>query len=346
MTASPPPDAPIQQKIREEWLASRTEDIVEPGLPIIDPHHHIWDMPGERYLFDEFLKDVRGGHNITASVFIECHAMYRADGPEAMKPVGEAEFIAGLAAQSASGQYGPKKLCGAIVGSVDLALGDRVEPVLEALVAAGGGRFRGIRDRIAAHPDKVISKFGTPEGVLMADATRRAMAVIAKQGLTFDIWAFQTQIDEVLDACRKFPNLTIIIDHVGGPLGCAPYRERRAEMFAQWSKGIAELAKLPNVRIKISGFGMRYFGFDFHRNVLPPSSDELVEAWRPYFETCIEAFGPERSMFASNFPVDKASFGYSAMWNAFKKLSKSFSPTERNALFRETARRIYRFSDE
>jgi L-fuconolactonase len=344
MNASPEQAAAyIPPVVRPEWLATRVEEAIAPDLPIIDAHHHIWDLPGGRYLFDEFLAEIQQcGHNIEASVFLECHSMYRADGPEEMKPVGETEFVAGLAAQSESGGYGPARLCKAIVGSVDLGLGDRVEPVLDALSAAGGGRFRGIRDRIASHPEARINRFGTPPGVLAADATRRAMAAIARHGLSFDIWAYQHQIADVLAAAKAFEQLPIVIDHFGGPLGYGRSRQERDALFVDWKKGVTALAELPNVHMKISGLGMPYPGFDFFLDDAAPSSDQLVAAWRPFFDVCLEAFGPARCMVASNFPVDKVSFSYSTMWNAFKKLASNCSDDEQDALFRGTAKRFYR----
>ena len=335
-------DAPAQMTVRPAWLSSRTEEILEPETPIIDTHHHIWDPPDARYLFDEFLSDTRSGHNIVASVFIECHGMWRSRGPEELRPVGETEFIAGVAAQSDSGRYGPARLCAAIVGFADLTLGDRIEPVLAAHIAAGGGRFRGIRGRTSSHENPQINKWRTPAGVLKENATRRAIAAIARHGLSLDIWTYQTQVDDVLDLCRAFPELRVIVDHSGGPLGCGPYKNKRAQLFPVWADGVRSLARLPNTYMKLGGLGMRFSGFEFHLQPVAPSSNELADAWRPYIETCIEAFGPTRCMFESNFPADKGTCSYHVLWNAFKKLTHGLSGAERNALFYSTAQQVYR----
>ena len=334
-------DIPAQREINPEWLALRSEEAVDPGQPIIDPHHHLWDPPGRRYLFDDLRADLDCGHDIRATVFIECRSMYRAAGPEEMRCVGEVEFIAGVAAQSDSGRYGDRRICAGIVGHVDYALGDRFEAVLEAQQAASGGRLRGFRGRSSSHADPGIDHWRTPRDVLAAAPTRQAVAVIARHGLSLDLWTYQTQAADVADLCRAYPNLTVIIDHAGGPLACGAYRQQAPEMFAAWQAGIRALAQLPNTVIKLSGLGMRFSGLDFYDAPLPPSSDELAAAIRPWFETCIDAFGPERAMFASNFPADKGGYSYGVMWNAFKKLTASCSPAERDALFHGTARRIY-----
>jgi predicted TIM-barrel fold metal-dependent hydrolase len=337
--------APRRIAIRPEWLASRTEEIVEPDLPLVDAHHHLWDPPGARYLFDEFLDDVTCGHHVEASVFVECHSMYRFSGPDLMKPVGETEFIAGVAAQSESGRYGMSRLCKAIVGFLDYSLGDRVGPVLDAHIQAAGGRFRGVRGRAASHKDPEINLWQTPDGILGTEAARQAVAAVGKRGLSLDIWAYQTQIADVLRLCREFPDMAIVIDHVGGPIGCGPYKAHRTELFEEWSKGITALGALPNTFLKVSGMAMRYFGLDAHLDPMPPSSDDLVRAWQRHFDVCMDAFGPARSMFASNFPVDKASCSYGVLWNAFKKLSQSCSPSERAAMLSGTAKKVYRIAD-
>lgn len=319
------PSIARQLTIDPEWLATRAEAVIDPELPIIDPHHHLWDVPGRRYLFDEFLVDVDSGHNIRATVFVQSHSMFRLDGPEELKPIGEIEFANGIAAQSASGMYGPARICAGIVGTVDFMLGDRVEAVLEAYLRAGGGRFRGVRMRTAWHEHEDFQLTHTPAGVLMNSTARAGIACLSRAGLTYDIWAYHTQLNEVIDVSRAFPNLQIVVDHIGGPLLIGPYAGKRAEVFAEWSGRIRELAASTNVSMKIGGMAMRYCGGDFHTRPRAPASEELAAAWRPYVETCIDAFGAHRCMFESNFPIDKAMCSYPILWNAFKRLTSDYS---------------------
>jgi len=312
----------------------------------VDPHHHLWDRPGWRYLLHELLADVNTGHNIVATVFLQCRAMHRADGPEEMQPVGETEFVNGIAAMSASGGYGKTRACAGIVGHVDLRLGARAKAVLEAHLHVAGDRFRGIRHATAwdADGDFRNPAYEMPAG-LMADRTfREGFAQLAPLGLTFDAWLYHPQIDEVTALAQAFPATPIVLNHVGGPLGMGPYAGRRDEIFANWSASIRELATCPNAHVKLGGLGMRLNGFGFENAADPPSSDTLVAAWRPYIETCIGAFGAARCMFESNFPVDKGSYSYPVFWNACKKLAHGASPDEKADLFSRTAARFYRLA--
>jgi L-fuconolactonase len=329
----------------EEWLAKRPpEPILEPDLPIIDTHHHLWERPDHRYLLHEFLADVRTGHNIVATVFMECHAMYRAHGPEAMRPVGETEFVAGVAAMSDSGQYGPTRVAAGIVGFADLTLGDRVEPVLEALMRAAGGRFRGVRHQAGWDASPVIGNSQTASGphLMMQADFRAGLARLAGLGLSLDAWAFHPQLADVVDLARACPGATIIMGHLGGPLGYGPYAGKRDEVFAAWKAGVTALATCENVVMKLGGVMMRLAAFDYPTQPAPPSSAELAGLWRPYVETCIELFGPSRCMFESNFPVDKMGIGWAALWNALKRIAAGASADEKRAMFSGTARRIYR----
>ena len=315
--------------VRPEWLGRLREEIIAPDLPIVDPHHHLVERPETgRYLLPDLLTDIGSGHNITATVYLEWLSMYRAAGPAELRAVGEIEFANGVAAMSASGNYGNTRVCAAIVGFADLKLGAPVEKVLEAMVEAGGGRFRGIRFISATHPDQQSwgSLITRPAGLLMDRRVREGFARLAPLGLGFDAWMYHTQLGELVDLARAFPETRIVLDHVGGPIGLGRYAGKRDETFAEWSAGIRELAACPNVHIKLGGLGMRMFGFTFHTAELPPSSEELAAAWRPYIETCIAAFSSERAMFESNFPVDKGSCGYAALWNAFKRIAAGCTP--------------------
>lgn len=336
---------PSHLPVRPDWLAQRQEEILEPELPIVDPHHHLVDRANTgQYLLYDLLRDTRSGHNITHTVYLEWLSMYRAVGPEEMRPVGEVEFANGVAAMAASGNYGNTRVCAGIVGYADLLLGSRVEKVLEAMIAAGGGRFRGIRYITASHPDEAArgSSVNRPAGLLMDPKVREGFARLAPLGLSFDAWLYFTQLGELVDLARTFPDTAIVLDHVGGAIGIGPYAGKRDEVFVAWRSAIRELAGCPNVHIKLGGLGMRLFGFDVAEKAMPPSSEELAAPWRPYIENCIEAFGPERAMFESNFPVDKGSGSYQVFWNAFKRIAGGYSASEKAALFSETARRFYR----
>lgn len=329
---------------RDAWLALTKEDPIDPELPICDPHHHLWDYPNSRYLLDELLGDTGSGHNVVSTVFVECMSMYRQHGPEAMKPVGETEFVQGIAAMSASGQYGPSRLAAGIVGFADLALGAAVAPVLEAHLTISPNRFRGIRHAAAwdASPEIRNSHTSQMQG-LYRDATfRQGFACLQQYGLSFDAWLYHPQLGDLIDLARAFPEVTIILDHVGGTLGIGPYAGKRDELFPQWQQNIAELATCQNVTVKLGGLAMSMCGFGWHRRPQPPSSAELAEAMAPYYLYCIEQFGVERCMFESNFPVDKVSCSYAVLWNAFKRMTADFSDADKAALFHDTAVRVYR----
>lgn len=331
---------------RPAWLDLVREEILEPALPIIDPHHHLWDRDGNRYLMEEILDDVSSGHNVRATVFMECRAMYAQGGDPELSPLGETEFVNGIAAMSASGAYGPCRLCDGIIGYANLQLGARVRRVLEAQMMVGGGRFRGVRFITVHHPDPAARGASTnhPPGLLMDRALREGFAELAPLGLSFDAWLYHTQLDELADLARAFPQTTIVLDHVGGAIGLGPYAGRRDEVFQVWEAAIKRLAELPNVHVKLGGLGMRVFGFGFHERPQPPTSEQLAAAWKPYIETCITAFGAGRCMLESNFPVDKAAYSYPVMWNAFKRLTKGASADEKRALYSGTAARVYRLS--
>src|SRR6266446_5323804 len=282
---------------REDWLTLRSEEIIDPLRPIVDPHHHLWDRGGQRYLIEEMAQDIASGHNIIATVYVEARSMYRASGPEALRPVGEVEFANGAAAMSASGGYGPAAICAGIVGHANLLL----DPTF-----------------------------------------RKGFACLARLGLSFDAWLFHPQIGELTDLARAFPDTKIVLDHCGGPIGIGSYANRRDEIFPAWKASIREIARCPNVVVKLGGLAMRLLGYDFHERPMPPSSEQAAVAWRPYIETCIEAFGPERSMFESNFPPDKGQCSHQVIFNAFKRIAARYSEAEKTALFSKTATEFYR----
>ncbi|MFT5445715.1 MAG: L-fuconolactonase [Gammaproteobacteria bacterium] len=328
-----------------DWLAQVSEATLEPDLPICDPHHHLWDRRDgrveRRYLIDEISEDVNSGHNIVSTVFIEHLSMFRADGPDEMKYVGEVEFANGIAAMAACGLYGQTRVAAGIVGYADLSAGSRVKAVLEAEMAAAPNRFRGIRCTGAWDPDPLIARAEKP-GLYLDKPFRAGLAQLAPLGLSFDLACRYHQLPECVDLAQHFPETTIILNHVGGITGVGAYAGRREEVFAQWRASIAELAHCPNVVVKLGGLAMGYCGFGWHERAVPPRSEELAKAMRPYFESVIESFGAARCMFESNFPVDKVSCSYNVLWNAFKRITKDYSASDKALLYHDTAARIYR----
>jgi len=340
-----------------------SEAILEPELPIVDPHHHLWVRPGAptattdpsvhpftrvvarrpRYLLDELLTDLKSGHNVVATVFVQCGAMYRADGPDALKPVGETEFVNGVAAMTASGIYGPVRACAGIVGHADCTLGDRIDEVLEAHMKVSD-RFRGIRHSCSSDPDPAVLgplARQTP-GLYLDDKFRAGYARLAKYGLSFDAWLLEPQLPELIDLVRRFPETPVVLDHVGTPLGIGSYAGKREERFGIWRENIRTLGELPNVNVKLGGLAMAFCNFPSFLSDPAAPSTQLAEEWRPYLEACIEAFGADRCMFESNFPVDLGSCDYATLWNAFKVFAKNYSADEKARLFADTAKRVYR----
>jgi L-fuconolactonase len=329
-----------------DWLALTQEDILEPDLPICDPHHHFWDfrlgrIPYQRYLLPELIADVDQGHNVRSTVFIEARAMYRADGAIEMRPVGEVEFVQGLAAASASGLYGKTRAAATIIGHADLKGGDRVAPVLEALQAASPNRFKGIRHIVTWNADPRVES-REREGVLALPEFRAGAKVLARMNLTLDTICCWPQLPEMVAFARAVPELTIIMNHLGGLNRTGPFAGKDDEVMPAWRAGMADLATCPNVLLKLGGMGMPRFGFDWHLRDMPVGSEELARQIAPLMDYCIEKFGPDRCMFESNFPVDKVSFSHPVLYNAFKRYSEGFLPEERHALFHDTAGKAYR----
>ncbi len=333
--------------VRHDWLAHTTEEILDPDLAIVDAHHHFWDRPAgryHRYMLDDILDDIGMGHNVRATVYMQCGAMYRATGPVALHPVGETEFVNGVAAMSASGHYGACQVAAGIVGHANLLLGTDVQGVLQAHIQCGGGRFRGVR-HISTwhdHPELVNTRNPAPKDLFHQEVFRNGFAQLAPLGLSFDAWLYQSQIDDLTQLARAFPQTPIVLNHCGGPLRSGPYRSRLDEGFLEWKKSLQVLAACKNVVVKVGGLAMHRIGFDLFDRTKPVGSLELAHLWRPYIETCIELFGSDRCMFESNFPVDKVSCSYTVLWNAFKRLTQGMSTHQRNDLFHETATRVYR----
>lgn len=326
------------------WLAQVKEHPIDPDLPIIDPHHHLWDYPASRYMVEELLADIGSGHHVVQTVFIECLSMYRPDGPPEMKPVGETDFVRRITETHNAQGSGSTRVAAGIVGFADLTLGAAIKPVLAAHIEAGDGAFRGIRHAASWVGDEGINNAHThpPEGLLLDATFREGFACLTNYGLSFDAWLYHPQIGELADLARAFPDTQIILDHVGGILGIGPYADQRGAVFTRWKEDIAELARCDNVVVKLGGLGMKVCGFNWHRREKPPTSEALAEAFAPYYHYCIDTFGAERCMFESNFPVDKPSSSYGVLWNAFKRMSRHLTDGERIALFHDTAARVYR----
>lgn len=324
----------------EPETSSPAEAPLDPDLPICDPHHHLWERDGEHYLLDDFLRDTESGHHIVSSVLVECGTHYWKEGPQETRPLGETEFFESVA-KAASEPQVPVKVAAGIVGHVNLALGDGVARLLEAHLALSPDRFRGIRHQTTYDDDPAIRSTAA-KNILAEAAFRRGLTCLAKYNLTFDAWIYHTQIAELTDLARALPDVRIILDHIAAPLGVGPYAGKRSEIFQLWSKAIAELASCANVSIKLGGFGSLRSGYDWHQRQSRVGSLELASVMAPYFEFCIEKFGVNRCMFESNFPVDKRSFDYGTIWNAFKRITQSYTKDERAALFHSTAARVYR----
>ncbi len=340
------------------WLEQVREEAIDPARPIVDPHHHLWERPGFRYLLDDFLAD-QAGHNVVASVYVQAASFHRADGPVHLRPVGETEFVNGIAAMSASGRYGKARINAGIVGHADLRLGAAVAEVLEAHLTIARDRFRGIRHSAASDPDPAVDRAimiaagwdpkkppparpVPPPGLLGDAAFREGVATLGRYGLSFDAWLYHPQIPELTALARARPEVTIILDHVGGVLGIGPYAGRRAEVMARWKADMAELAACPNVNVKVGGLTMPICGFGWETGALPPTSEELAKQTRDWYLWVIDTFGPGRCMFESNFPVDKSCCSYMVLWNSFKRMTADFSEADKTALFSGTAKRVYR----
>jgi predicted TIM-barrel fold metal-dependent hydrolase len=332
----------------KDWLALTPEAPLEPALPICDPHHHLWEWRPEppayqRYLLPELAEDLQSGHNVRSTVFIEVRARYRSDGPEAMRPVGEVEFVEGLATEGASGQYGPARMAAGIIGHADLKLGARVAPVLEAMQTASPTRFRGIRHSVGWDASPELANRDIQDA-LATEGYRAGARVLARMGLCLENSLYHPQLPEFAAFARAVPELTIILNHIGGLVRIGPYAHRDDEVLPAWRRGLAAVATCPNVILKLGGVGQRRYGFDWYERATPIGSEELAAALAPLMHYCIERFGPQRCMFESNFPVDKVSYAYGVVFNAFKRLSKDYSTSERAALFHDTAARVYRIA--
>jgi predicted TIM-barrel fold metal-dependent hydrolase len=320
----------------DEWRALVDEPIVDPEQRIVDPHHHLWPAGPLPYSLADLLADVGSGHRVERTVFMECRAAYRTDGPPELAPVGETEFVAGEAARSGG-------LIAGIVGHADLRL-PNLDEILDAHEEAGHGLFRGIRDPLVrSDPSEGLMVSGrAPAGLVEDPSFLAGVARLGARGFTYDTWHYHYQNREFLALARAVPDTVMVLDHLGTPIGIGRYADQREAIFDDWRRDIADIARRENVVAKLGGFAMPDNGFGWHVADRPPTSDEFVAAQRRYYHHMIECFGAERCMFESNFPVDRMSISYRVLWNALKKIARGCSGTEREALFAGTATRVYR----
>lgn len=345
MTTAPPPNAVTNLVPDEDWLAlGKVEEPIDPDLPIVDTHHHLGERPGSRYLVPDLMRDIRDGHNIIATVNVESTHFFRTYGPAHLRAVGETEVLVSM---TESREIGTTRVCAGIVGYADLFLGGAVEEVLDAHIAAGRGRFVGIRqltiwdESEAVRMFQLFPKRPLSAGMMGDPKFREGFAQLAPRHLVFDVTAFHTQLGEAYELAKAFPQTKIVIDHLGCVVRVGPYAGKDDETFRRWKAGLTRIGQLDNVSVKIGGLGMRMYGFDYRSRKVPPSSAELAELWKPFVETAIEIFGPHRSMFESNFPVDRGYFSYRNCWNAMKRLTVGASEREKTALFADTAIHTY-----
>ncbi|MGE0423459.1 MAG: amidohydrolase [Reyranellaceae bacterium] len=329
-------------RVDEAWLASHVEEILEPDLPIVDPHHHLWDRPGNVYMLPELVADLSSGHAVKATVFEECHSMYRIDGLADLRSLGETEFVTGMAAMSASGGYGPARACAAMVGNINLMLGGDVALLLDLHIAVAGARFSAVRYSTAWHPSDAVPNVVPDAHRLAEPLVRQGLACLERRGIAFDAWVFHNQIDEVADLAAAFPGLTIVLCHFGSPVLGGPNARRQDEVFKEWRESMRRLSAHENVRVKLGALPVRRTGPGKEAGGPPLSSTDIATAWRGYFDVCLELFGAARCMFESNFPVQKRWCSYPVFWNACKRLASGASGDEKAALFAGTAARTYK----
>lgn len=321
----------------QQWLDLAREEVIDPDRPIIDPHHHLWPAgEGLPYGLDQLHADADDGHRIVRTVFVQCGAAQDHSLPDHLAPLGETRFVAAESARD------PGHLIGGIVAHADLRRGD-LDVILDMHAESGGDLFKGIRHALASaeHPEHLTIAGRAPRDLAHDPSFRRGLARLGERGLTYDSWHYHYQNVDFLALARAVPGTTMVLDHFGTPLGVGPYAARRDEIFETWRADISAIAACPNTVAKIGGMAMVDNGYGWDRADRPPSSDEFVAAQRDWYLHTIDAFGPDRCMFESNFPMDRMSLSYRTLWNAFKKIAAGYSDHEKSALFHDTAARVY-----
>jgi L-fuconolactonase len=318
------------------------EPALRPDRVIIDAHHHLWGPPRDPYEGNDMLTDATRSHRVLASVYVDARERYDSNAPALLQPLGETRYAAGVAADSSRATDGVVTICAAIIGHADLASGTAVRETLLRHLESGAGHFRGVRHLTALDPTGIrLASYVPPPRLLSDDQFRRGFAQLQRLGLSFDTWVVFHQLDEVVDLAQSFPDVPIVLDHLGTPLGVGAYAGRREEVFGEWRTGIQRVSRCPNVFVKVGGLGMGFVGLPVAQRPGRVASESAASVWRPFVETAIEAFTPDRAMFESNFPVDRSTCSYSVLWNAFQRLADDYSGDEQSALFAGTAARVY-----
>jgi L-fuconolactonase len=324
----------------EAWLLKTKEDPLSPELPICDSHHHLWDMPNNRYMLEDLFRDIGGGHNIVRTVLVENESVRKKGMLSKMEPVAETVRADHITNFTICQRYGNTRVADGIVGFADFTFGSAVKEVLKAHIAASD-RFRVARQLANWEEHNIVTSSGD-RGLLLNPRFRDGFACLGALNLCFETFLFHPQLPDLVDLAQTFPDIIMILEHTGGPIGIGPYADNRRDVFEKWQSGMANLADCPNVRVKLGGLGMPFCGFGWNERSAPPGSAEIAETVAPYFLWCIEQFGADRCIFESNFPVDKVSYSYTVLWNAFKRVTEGLSSKERNALFYDTAVKTYR----
>jgi predicted TIM-barrel fold metal-dependent hydrolase len=327
------------------WLAQVQESPVDPAQEIIDPHHHLWaDMMGDTYNVDELARDTGAGHNVVGTVFMECGTAYRDTGPEHEKSLGETEYVLAQAKRSEELKLGAPIL--GMVGRVDLRDAEHLEDALSQQMDLAGPFFKGIRHAGASardtDRDDMLIPGDAPAELYRIPDFIAGVRRLGALGLSYDTWQYHFQLPDFITLAKACPNTVMVLDHFSTPLGVGSFAGQHAEIFPEWQQRMRELAGCPNVYLKLGGLAMPDNGFAWHLAEHPPTSDELLAAQGDWYRHALDCFGPERCMFESNFPVDRMSLPYTVYYNAMQKLVRDYSQQEKDALFADTARKVYR----
>lgn len=310
---------------------------------IVDAHHHLVDG-APPYLLDEFDRD-HDGLRLVGSLFVECSFRLSGGGSAERSTLAETAAVARLDSEARA--RGPRPWLG-IIAHAPLRLGESVGRLLDEHIAAAGGRLVSIRNVSAWDPDPALRhlRADPPPALLSMRSFREGFRQLAPRGLAFDAWLYHTQIDELRDLAETFPETTVVLNHMGGPVGVGPYAGRSDEVFSAWRQALRRLAGCPNVYVKIGGLGMRTSGLDIFDRARRADAGELADRWRPFVETCIGIFGAGNCMFESNFPVDAQACDYRTLWATFSRIAADCDPAEQRALFGGTACRAYRLPSD